>query len=214
MFDDAFRKIGWFYSGDLLQFLHVFDIDRGGSRRLQIHRIGDDGSQQQTGKLLAELDFIGQEHAGDDRSGCTDRHGRDADRVFGFKIAETVMVDDFQNDSVFDVVNGLFLFIVIYQDQLFLLVIEQVVTGDRAYDLAFPIQYRIGSVTGFGDLLAGFIDRIVDVEIVDLFLADHDVFDRRCLINKSCDEQRRELRRDDRRFRISCHLQDMLGDRG
>ena len=49
------------------------------------------------------------------------------------------MINDLQNNAFIDVIDRLLFFVVIDQNQLFLLIVEQMITGDRTDDLPFFI---------------------------------------------------------------------------
>ena len=49
------------------------------------------------------------------------------------------MVDDLKDHAFIDVIDRLLLLVVVDQDELFMLVIEQMVTGDRTDDLALVV---------------------------------------------------------------------------
>ena len=95
------------------------------------------------------------------------------------------MVNDLQNIRCVNIVHCLGLFIVIHQDQLFLLHTQQVTSGHSPDILSMLVHYRECPVPVLDHHILDIICKIIRLEGDQVVLL-HDVFDRDTLIDKSC----------------------------
>ena len=115
------------------------------------------------------------------------------------------MIDDFNNFCEFQIMNTLFFFVMIHENQLLLTVIKQMITRDGADDFFFLIDNRIGAESSLGNSLAGPVYRFTSAENNDG--GGHDFSDTWTLEDAVSYRDRAERRMQDRHFFFPGHFQ-------
>ena len=151
---------------------------RGGRRRAEHQRIGQNGRQQQTRDLAAGRQALFAVHLVQNRGRAAHRNIAEIDRAGGLQTADAVMVDDLQNVRLLQTVHGLGALIVVNENDLLAVQVQQVTAADDAAVLAVLIQNREIAVTHAGHNLFGVLNRRIYAEFQQ-FLRAHKVAHRR-----------------------------------
>ena len=161
-----------------------------------MQRIGDDRAHHNSGHLRRRDDAVFLIQLRDDRTGTAAALIAVKNRIGGFNIANVMVINNFLDLRVVNVVDRLIFSRVIDQNKLLAAIVQQVIAGNRADRFAFDIQHRIAAVAGVRHFLRNVVNIFVVLECD--WIAAHQAFHREGFVDDLGDLHRIPWRADHR----------------
>ncbi len=184
-------------------------VHRGAGGRVEVHGVGNHGVNHQFRNVLRHLQSVFLPHQPDDRAGRTHDHVPELNGLAGGDVADPVMVHDFNDFGLVNVVDGLLLLVVVHEDELLGRAFQQMVPGHGSCDPSLG-YHRIAGMTGFQHFPLHILQKFVPGKLDHVLSGQHDAFNGNRPVNHLNDFHQVVGRADQRHSHVPGHVQNVV----